>query len=141
MNQSALCKNHKSVDKDWEKIQSHILDSNYSDALDLSIANDSYLFNVLKELNQENTFINNIKRSTLEDVLSRLIALIPRGEKLDIIITFINHIITEKINIKNLTKQNLKDAIKYLHQNYNNYNLESEIQIKLININNNIESN
>ena len=139
MNKSTLCKNQKSVDKDWEKIQSHISNSNYSDALDLSITNDSYLFNVLKELNHKITFLNNIQKSTLEDVLSRLIALIPKGENLDIIITFINHIITKKISMKNLTKQNLKDAIGYLYQNYNNLSLESEIQIKLANINNNID--
>ena len=136
MNKSTLCKNQK---KDWEKIQSHISNSNYSDALDLSITNDSYLFNVLKELNHKITFLNNIQKSTLEDVLSRLIALIPKGENLDIIITFINHIITKKISMKNLTKQNLKDAIGYLYQNYNNLSLESEIQIKLANINNNID--
>ena len=105
----------------------------------MSIAKDNFLFQVLQELNSKHSNIKLISQSTIEDVLSRIIALIPRGEKLDIIITFLNYVIIDKPKIKQLTKQNLKDTVKYLHKNYRNFNLTTEIQKKLNKIINSIE--
>jgi HKD family nuclease len=105
----------------------------------MSIAKDNYLFQVLQELNSKHSNIKLISQSIMEDVLSRIIALIPRGERLDIIITFLKYIIMDKPKIKQLTKQNFKDSVKYLHKNYRNFNLTTEIQKKLNKIINSIE--
>jgi hypothetical protein len=132
-------RNSKQIDKEWEKIQNEIINSRFSEALEMSIAKDNYLFQVLQELNSKHSNIKLISQSIMEDVLSRIIALIPRGERLDIIITFLNYIIMDKPKIKQLTKQNLKDSVKYLHKNYRNFNLTTEIQKKLNKIINSIE--
>ena len=132
-------RNSKQIDKEWEKIQNEIINSRFSEALEMSIAKDNYLFQVLQELNSKHSNITLISQSIMEDVLSRIIALIPRGERLDIIITFLNYIIMDKPKIKQLTKQNLKDSVKYLHKNYRNFNLTTEIQKKLNKIINSIE--
>ena len=136
---NSCTRNSKQIDKEWEIIQNEIFHSRFSEALEMSIAKDIYLFQVLQELNSKHSNIKLISQSIMEDVLSRIIALIPRGEKLDIIITFLNYVVMDKPKIKQLTKQNLKDAVKYLHKNYRNFNLSTEIQKMLNKIINSIE--
>ena len=126
------------LDKTWLKIVNEITSSNYTNALELSLSKDDYLYRCLARIPQKG--IRSISVPILEDVLSRLTALIPRGEQSDIILTFCDYVIMEKPKIKVITKHNLKDAIKYFHKNKSKFNLSDEASQRLSKINITVDS-
>ena len=117
------------VDKNWQEILTELSNSNYTSALNLSLANDEYLLRTISKIPQNK--IKTIDVNAIEDAISRLIFLILKGENLDIIIPFCVFLFQEKIKIKKMTKQNLKDGVDHMNKNRNNFIMNEDTVKKL----------
>ena len=117
------------IDKEWQKILTEIEQGNYANAINLSVSNDEYLFKCISKLPTDK--VKSIDTTAIEDILSRLIVLIPRGDNLDVMIPFCETIIKNKVQLKKITKQNLKDVISYISSHRNNFILSEETNKKI----------
>ena len=109
-------------DKKFEEIKNNFLNGNYTSAIMDSIENDKFLYKLLPLITAD--IINNgIDANIIEDLISRVSLKLPRFTSSDKtyvsnILSFFNQIANSGIDLKLITKLNLKDALKYIKSNY-----------------------
>ena len=118
-----LLKNKTIVDKiKLEIINNKFKNGKYNEALIESKENDKYLFKLLPLLTIEQ--ITKMDILTIEDTILELCLKLPKlnigeGNKISIVISFINEIIKSKINLKSNIQLNLKDTLNLMkEENY-----------------------
>ena len=109
-------------DKKFEEIKNNFLNGNYTSAIMDSIENDKFLYKLLPLITAD--IINNgIDANIIEDLISRVSLKLPRFTSSDKtyvsnILSFFNQIANSGIELKLITKLNLKDTLKYIKCNY-----------------------
>ena len=109
-------------EKKFEEIKNNFLNGDYTSAIMDSIENDKYLFKLLPLITAD--LINNgIDTSTIEDLISRVSLKVPRFTSSDKtyvsnILSFFNQVANSGIDLKLITKLNLKDTLKYIKCNF-----------------------
>ena len=131
-----LNKRQKDNNKKIDLIKKKYNDYKYDEALLESIQNDIYLFKLLPLIKEED--LPKINIILIEDIISRLSLKIPSILKnknnriyFGVILSFLNLVINSNLQLKIITKLNLKDSLNFIKDEHKYFDI-STVDLNLI---------